>query len=154
MVDIDFDSEEAFANMELEDLNFSTILDMEIYASLPYAADIILGHLIDYTPVRTGLTAASWQVIAVDRDEYYITNTNEPIITFLIEGTAAHDIYPVQASMLHWEDDAGEHFAHSVHVQGILPTPIEELALDASTEELDQLWSAVVDTAVMESELD
>lgn len=145
------DSEEAFASMELEDLNFSGALMDEIYASLPYAADIILEKLVEFTPVRTGLTAASWQVVAVDRGEYFITNSNEPVITFLTEGTAEHRVEPVSAQALHWTDDSGEYFSKGHTVAGIVGTDIEGLAMNEAEPELDQLWDAAVDAAMQES---
>jgi hypothetical protein len=159
LVNVDVD-DRALAEAELDDLAFSEALDSEVNAALGTAAEIIKQWLAFYTPGgkdymgpmsrrgSTGLTAASWEVVAVDRDEYFITNTNEPIITYLIEGTAAHWIYPAWAQALHWVDESGvDHFSKGHEVSGIVGTDIEGLAMEAAQPELDELFNAAIDAA-------
>jgi hypothetical protein len=149
MVDVDFDPGDSFEQMEYDEVEFHERLQEEIDSSLDDAANIILKWLITFTPVRTGTTAASWQVIAANRDDYYITNTNEPVISFLTEGTAPHG--PVFAQALHWVDpDTGEDI-FAKWVRGIMPTPIEDMAMEEADPELEQLWDMAIDAANRET---
>lgn len=151
IVNMDMDGEEEVANLELQDLRFTGALNDEVNASLPQASEIIRRWLQYFTPVgETEITAQSWIVVAVDRDEYFITNTNEPIITWIIEGTAEHFVAPVTASALHWTDFSGEHFSKGHWVRGIVGTDIEGLAMDAADPELETLWDMAVDAASRE----
>jgi hypothetical protein len=150
MVEIDIQGEEE-AYGELEDLDFSMRLDEQMGPALEQAANVIRQWLVYYTPTRTGRTAASWSVIAVDRDDYYITNTNEPIITYLTEGTAPHYIAPVQAQALHWVENGQDYFSMGHMVSGIVGVDIEEQALVASEPELDNLFDMAVDAATRDA---
>lgn len=146
MVEVTIDSDELDSGAdELENYGASYAANLD--EALSTASEIIRSWLVYFTPKRTGLTAESWEVVAADRDDYYITNSNEPIISYLIEGTAAHDVFPVNAEVLHWEDESGEHFAMHTHPSGIVGTDIEGLALDASDSELEELWDMAEDAA-------
>ncbi len=135
--------------MEAETEQLASNMQTEINASLARAAEIIRGWLEDYTPRRSGLTATSWRVIAFGRDDYEISNLNEPIITFITEGTRPHDIY---GNPLHWTDDLGaDHFAMHVSHPGTQPVDIVGMALDAAEPELDALFDAAIDAAITES---
>jgi len=113
-------------------------------------AEILRQWLEDNTPQRTGLTSISWVVIPLDIGEYVITNTNDPIATFLSGGTAPHEIF---GNPLHWVDfETGEdRFATHVHHPGTAPLNLEERALQETEAEIDALWDAAIDAAERES---
>jgi hypothetical protein len=152
MVDVDFDPGESFEQMEYDELEFHERLQEELDIVLTQAAEIIRGWLQDYTPRRTSLTATSWYVVAFDRNDYYITNTNEPIITFLTEGTRPHIIASHGGHPLHWVDEEkGDMFALWVYHPGTEGIDIVGQALDAAEPELDQLWDMAIDAANRET---
>jgi hypothetical protein len=147
MVDIELDADE-FAGLEFFFDKYGQVWMSEMSASLATAAEIIRGWLEDYTPRRTGTTATSWRVIAFDRNDYDISNLNEPIITFLTEGTRPHRIPTSGNTLLHWTDNEGfDHFAMHVQHLGTEPIDIVGQALDAAEPELEELWDAADDAA-------
>lgn len=149
MVDVELDTDQ-FAGLEYFFDDWSEAWRDEMGATLATAAEVLRGWLEDYTPRgKTGTTATSWRVIAFDRDNYEIMNTNEPIITFLTEGTRAHPIFAHPLSgWLHWTDDDGfDHFAHYVHHPGTAPIDIVGQALEAADSELNALWDAAEESA-------
>lgn len=105
--------------------------------------------LRDLTPKRTGFTAESWTVLHVGEGEFFITNSNEPVITFLLEGTNPHDIprEPMPPGRwLHWFDDfGGEHFAKQVHHPGTEAQPIIEEALAEIDDDIAEALATAVD---------
>lgn len=54
---------------------------------------------------------------------------NVPYAGFVVEGTAAHDIRPRNAQILHWSGPGGSVFAHLVHHPGTRPDPFAERAV-------------------------
>jgi hypothetical protein len=146
MVDIELDDSNGFTGLDRFLTNYGAALDREYSAAAGTAGEIVRGWLEDYTPRRSGVTATSWRVIAFGRNDYEISNTNEPIITFLTEGTRGHDIYG--HPWLHWTDDDGfDHFAMHVWIPPREGIDIVGQALDAADPELDALWDAAEDAA-------
>lgn len=144
MVDVDYDTDEV-TGLNRFFTDYGAALGREFSAVGDTAAEILRGWLQDYTPRRSGVTATSWQVIAFGRNDYEISNSNEPIITFITEGTRPHDIY---GNPLHWTDEDGfDHFATHVRHPGTEPVDIVGQALDAADPELEALWDAALDAA-------
>jgi len=62
----------------------------------------------------------------------------EPLGTWLREGTRRHWVAPVQARVLHWVTEAGQHaFSMGHYVSGIKPIRYHERALDKMRPEID-----------------
>jgi hypothetical protein len=138
--------------MEYDEVRFNETLKDELDISMDKAAKIIQGWLSDFTPKRTWKTATSWIVIPFDRDDYYITNTNEPIITFLTEDTKEHFIGAQHGHPLHWEDDDhNQFFAWWVIHPGTTGQDIVGQALNAAEPELEMLWDMAIDAANRET---
>jgi hypothetical protein len=137
MVEIEIDSSE-FDSLPEDLTNFSEILPEKTDLAMRLGAERVREILEEITPKRTGFTASAWTVIAVDVGEFVILNANEPIATFLSEGTAPHDIFPVSAQALHWMDETGEHFAAYVHHPGTEPLNLEETALAMAEPDVQQ----------------
>ena len=142
----DSDLEKEAQSME----NLAERLPINLDIAMHAAADLIRDKLEEITPKRTGLTAISWTVIPLDRGEYLITNTNDPIATFLSEGTAPHEIF---GNPLHWVDlDTGEdRFAMHVHHPGTQPLYLEDSAMLACEAEIQALEDAAIEAAERES---
>ena len=138
MVDLSIESKE-FDSLpdDLED--FADVLPEKTDLAMRLGAERVREILEEITPKRTGFTAAAWTVIPVDVGQFVIINANEPIATFLSEGTAPHDIFPVNAQALHWTDESGEHFAAYVHHPGTEPLNLEETALQMAEPDLEEL---------------
>jgi hypothetical protein len=100
---------------------------------------ILLDRLYDLTPQRTGETARSWEVFHSGAWQIFITNSNEPVATFLSEGTVGHWVEPVVARALHWVEGGIDFFSKGHMVTGIDPLFIEWNALESTREELIQL---------------
>lgn len=102
---------------------------------------ILLDRLADLTPIgETGETAQSWEVFHSGVWQLFITNSNQPISTFLSEGTMAHWVEPVTAKALHWiGPDGGSYFSKGHMVSGIKPLFIEWNALQQTSDALDEL---------------
>ncbi len=147
MVDVTTDGEETFSEGADGMEGWGGAFMNGFYEALNDAAQIIREQLYDATPKRTGETAEAWYVVAADRDEYFITNDNNEIITYLTEGTSAHFVAPVWAQALHWTDEGGEYFSAGHMVSGIVGIPIEEIALEAAEPELDMLWDQAEEQA-------
>lgn len=146
-MDVEFDTDEV-DGLDRFFTDYGAALDREFSAVGDRAAEIIRGWLEDFTPRRSGVTATSWRVIAFGRNDYEITNTNEPIITFITEGTQPHMIEAGLGHYLHWTDDSGfDHFAQMVMHPGTEPVDIVGQALDAADPELEELWDAALDAA-------
>lgn len=123
-------------------------LGKEVDAGMEYVAERIRQTLYELTPKRTGFTAEAWTVLHVGSGEFFITNANEPIITFLSEGTVEHEIAPVRARALHWVDEAGiDRFSMGHRVLGIEPLNLEERALEENADLIDQIIDAAEDAA-------
>ena len=142
------EGEAAAMNITLEENISSLVNDIDDYLdrfqtyvddAMRQAAELVRDKLEEITPKLTGFTAASWVVISVGWGEFYITNSNEPVATFLSEGTAPHDIYPVSAEALHWVDESGEHFAKHVYHPGTEGLNLEETALAETSDDVDRL---------------
>ena len=67
-----------------------------------------------------------------------------PYAGFVVEGTAAHDIRPRNARVLHWTGPGGGVFAHLVHHLGTRPDPFAERAVRPVSGEVLALLEAAV----------
>ena len=125
--------------------HYAEAFDRHLQEGLASVVDMLLQYLYDLTPKMTRETASSWTVIPGDYGEWIISNSNEPIITYLTEGTEPHWVEPVVAKALHWIDPAtGEdRFSMGHEVAGIYGVDIEGTALDA----IDPFLEDVVETA-------
>jgi len=119
--------------------------------ALDQYAVILLDRLADLTPIgETGETAQAWEVFYTER-EIFITNANEPVATFLSEGTMGHWVEPVLAKALHWiGPDGADWFSKGHMVRGITPRFIEWNALQDTADDLDTLIDAALDDAFEE----
>ena len=142
----DLDLEKEAESMERLAERLPIQLDIAMHA----AAELIRDKLEEITPKDTGLTAISWVVVPIDRGVYVITNTNDPIATFLSEGTAPHEIF---GNPLHWVDlDTGEdRFAMHVHHPGTRALYLEDSAMLACEPEIQALEDAAMEAAERES---
>lgn len=122
---------------------FNSALSLRIEEALDAYAVILLDRLADLTPIgETGETAQSWEVLHSGVWQLFITNSNQPISTFLSEGTMAHWVEPVTAKALHWiGPDGGSYFSKGHMVSGIKPLFIEWNALQQTSDELDELMA-------------
>jgi hypothetical protein len=68
--------------------------------------------------------------------ELFITNSNEPVATFLSEGTITHWVEPVTAQALHWTEGGVDFFSKGHMVSGITPHFIEWNALRDTEDDL------------------
>jgi hypothetical protein len=143
------DPDDTFGKLELEFELYGDRLEANVQIAMEAAANMLLSLLISFTPIDTGMTAASWAVIPGDWHEFYVTNSNTPVIDYLTEGTSAHQVLPVIAKALHWIDEVsgGDRFSKGHWVKGIMPIPIEEMALDELDPILDQLLDAAEENA-------
>jgi len=118
---------------------YNEALKARIQEALDKYSVILLDRLADLTPVETGETARSWEVFHSSPWELFITNSNEPVATFLSEGTVAHWVEPVNAKALHWTVDGVSFFSKGHMVTGITPHDIEWNALQDTQGDLNQL---------------
>lgn len=113
---------------------------------------ILLDRLYDLTRKDTGETAESWEVFHSDPMQIFITNSNEPVATFLSEGTMTHWVEPVLAKALHWiGPDGASWFSKGHFVTGITAHFIEWNALQDTADDLDTLIDAALDDAFEEA---
>ena len=61
--------------------------------------------IIEDTPVRTGVTRASWYLLRVGKGKYELVNTNDLIVEYLEEGTKPHIIEPKEKKALAFDKD-------------------------------------------------
>jgi len=143
-VEVEIDSDE-FDGLGDEFETYANAFEKYLQEGLASLVDMLLMFLYELTPKMTGETAASWTVIPGEFGEWFITNSNEPIITYLTQGTLAHWVAPVAAKALHWVDPlTGEdRFSKGHEVSGIYGVDIEGTALDA----IDPFLEDVVETA-------
>lgn len=151
MVDVelgDFDLELEKEAQTMERLAERLPINLDI--AMRAAAELLMEKLFEITPKKSTLTATSWVVIPIDRGQYLIANTNDPIATFLSEGTAPHEIF---GNPLHWVDlETGEdRFAMHVHHPGTQPLYLEDSALLACEPEIQALEEAAIEAAERES---
>jgi hypothetical protein len=133
MVEITIETGE-FDSLPDDIVQYGNQLIRNVDAVMEYWARQIRDWLEWMTPKgETGITAASWIVVPTGSPgEFFITNTNEPIATYLTMGTSAHWVGPVFARALHWVDETGDHFSMGHWVRGII-------GYDFVTEVLDML---------------
>lgn len=73
-------------------------------------------------PKKTGATAEQLRVQSTVRGLALRLELRGGMVSrYLITGTRAHDIEPVRARVLRWEDSGGVHFARRVHHPGTRP---------------------------------
>lgn len=156
MVEMQFgDDDDLRAMLEVEQklVNYGNTLSQELDAALDYLADKIKEVLETTTwqlwPHGSGLTASSWTVIPLGMGDFYITNSNEPTITYLTEGTAAHWIQPVSAKALRWYDEyTGQiHFSMGHQVRGIVGMDVEAIVMTTMDTYIDQVLDSCIDAA-------
>lgn len=126
---------------------YQEALQGRIQEALDEYSVILLDMLYDLTPQQTGETARSWEVFHSGVWEMFITNANEPVATFLSEGTLAHWVEPVVAKALHWVEGGISFFSKGHMVTGITPMFIEERALAATNDDLIALIDKAEDLA-------
>ena len=128
--------------------SYTETLKVRIDEALDDYAVILLDRLYDLTPKETGETAESWEVFHSNTWEIFITNSNEPVATFLSQGTIGHWVEPVIAKALRWIGPEGVAFFSKGHmVSGITPLFIEWNALESTREDLNQLLDQAEDLA-------
>jgi hypothetical protein len=116
---------------------YSDALKTRIQEALDKYSIILLDRLADLTPIgETGETARSWEVFHSGVWELFITNSNEPVSTFLSEGTVGHWVEPVNALALHWTVGGIDFFSKGHMVTGIKPLFIEWNALQDTQDDL------------------
>jgi hypothetical protein len=116
---------------------YNEALKVRISEALDKYSVILLDRLADLTPIgETGETARSWEVFHSGVWEIFITNSNEPVSTFLSEGTIAHWVAPVTAQALHWTEGGVDFFSKGHMVTGITPLFIEWNALRDTEDDL------------------
>ena len=103
----------------------------------------------DYTSEPRGLTRMSWTVLVTGPGEFFITNSNEPVISYLTLGTGPHWVAPRWAKVLHWIDPVTgqDRFSTGHEVSGIVGLDIEETALDWLDPYIDGFLDAALDAA-------
>jgi hypothetical protein len=115
---------------------YKDALNSRIQEALDKYSIILLDRLADLTPIgETGETASSWEVFS-STWQIFITNSNEPVATFLSEGTVGHWIEPVTAQALHWTIGGIDFFSKGHMVTGITPHFIEWNALQDTQDDL------------------
>jgi len=119
--------------------DFDDALKETIQDALDDYCEVLLKKLYEVTPKDTGETAASWEVIPVAMWDFFISNSNEPIATFLSEGTVDHWVAPVTAKALHWTVGGVSYFSKGHMVRGIQAMHLEQLAMDWTQPALEQL---------------
>jgi hypothetical protein len=144
MVEIEIEAHE-FDELPDDLENWGNALMPNIYVAMDQLANELKEWLEYLTWKDSGLTAASWVVIPIDIGQFFITNTNEPVITFITQGTAAHFVAPVFAEALHWVDETGEHFSKGHWVSGIVGEDFESEALEAMEDRIEELLQAAFD---------
>lgn len=84
--------------------------------------------IAEEAPVRTGQLRDSIynQRHISARSADILIKSNVPQARFVTQGTKPHDIYPVNARVLHWEDSFGDHFAMHVWHPGTKPNPFPQ----------------------------
>lgn len=106
----------------------------------------------EFFPGGTGATAAAWTVISLGMGDFYITNSNEPVITFITQGTAAHWVFPTVAKALHWIDESGrDRFSMGHEVRGIIGVDIEGIVMQEMDPFIENLMDAAIDAADREA---
>jgi len=148
MVEIEFDDDD-FDDLDGRLERWGQRIFEELDAGIASLGDMIRQRLEEATreqwPGGTGLTAASWTVISLGLGQFYITNSNQPTIDFLTQGTTAHWIFPTTAKALSWIDEGGvRRFSMGHEVRGIIGFDIETLVM----EEFDPILEGLVDAAV------
>jgi hypothetical protein len=136
---------------------YGNSLAAEMDAAMEMIADEILKRLRQFTPVNErpgpasepqGTTRDSWTVLPVGRGEFFITNSNEPVITYITQGTAAHWVFPTVAKTLHWIDDSGrDRFSKGHEVRGIIGIDIENLVMNEMDPYIESLMDMAIDAA-------
>ena len=147
MVNVAIDSSE-FDSLPDDIEKYAAAFGPEVDAAMGGLAEMLRAKLEEITKKRTGETAAAWTVVAAGVGEFIVTNSNEPVITYLTQGTAAHFVRPVSAKALHWVDESGvDRFSMGHEVRGIVGEDYEAEALDWLEPYIDQFLDAADDAA-------
>jgi len=109
------------------------------------STEFLQSRMLTYMPVKTGemmnsLTTRRWGNQYGYFAEVGPTATYTP---YVVMGTLPHDIYPVNARVLHWVDPSTgmDVFAGKARHPGTKPNPFVSKARADYQEELDELWS-------------
>jgi hypothetical protein len=147
MVEMEIDGDD-IDDLRRDFENYTEKLPEELNIAMEACAERIKEILERITPKNTGLTAISWTVIPMGMGEFVITNDNEPIATFLSEGTVAHRIPSVGYAKLHWVDEGGEdRFASWVWHPGTQPLYLEDSAMLEAEPFIEEMLDAAEDAA-------
>ena len=114
--------------------NIPSILDY----CLNKSAGLIYQSIRDKTPVRTGETVKTLEV--KEEPGKRIVGSNSPVYVYLEYGTSPHEIYPVKALALRWEDIYGVHFAKHVHHPGTRPLHIFRRSVEENRGEIVKIF--------------
>ena len=114
--------------------SISNKIGFAVERALDKAAGILYRKVRDRTPVRTGETVKTLQVIS--KPGVRIIGSKSPVYAYLEYGTSPHEIYPVRALALRWEDIYGVHFAKHVHHPGTKPLHIFRNSVEESKDEI------------------
>jgi hypothetical protein len=140
---------------------FGNSLAANLDAAMERLADEILKRLRQFTSVNArpwnaseppGTTRDSWTVLPVGQGEFYITNSNTPVIDYITLGTAPHKVFPTFAKALHWIDDEGvDRFSKGHLVQGIIGIDIEDMVMTEMDPYIESLMDMAIDAADREA---
>jgi len=156
MVNLDFsvdDDDPDFGGLAQRLERYGDQLAEQLDAFMERLADEIRERLEQLTPVNAGpnygeppgTTARSWFVLPVGAGDFFITNSNEPVITYITMGTAAHWVFPTVAKALSWIDETGgRRFSKGHMVSGIIGVDIETMVMN----EFDPYIEAGLDQAI------
>lgn len=132
-------------------------LDWKSYADkvADEAGEKVLSALQQECPVGDGDTAGQLR----DSLQYQKTSgvdfvrleftSDVPYCMFVIKGTADHDIFPVNGTVLHFFASSGEEvYAQSVHHPGSAPNAFHERAWDGVKDDITLLFGQSLKTSI------
>lgn len=102
------------------------------------SASLIYCSIRDKTPVRTGETVKTLEVR--EKPNRRIVGSDSLVYVYLEYGTSPHEIYPVRALALRWEDIYGVHFAKHVRHPGTKPLHIFRRSVEENREEIIKIF--------------
>jgi hypothetical protein len=138
---------------------FNEAKDARLVEAFEKYAPILLEELWNLTPKKTGETAQSWEVFYdVAPMRLWMTNSNQPLATYLSMGTVDHWVEPLGLhaeggqmggwpQALHWVVGGIDFFSKGHMVSGIMGLNMEQDAVLNTSDALDALIDEALDLA-------
>jgi hypothetical protein len=106
------------------------------------STDFLQSRMITYAPYKSGELVGSITTKRWGNQYGYFAQVGPtaPHTPFVVLGTAPHDIYPVNARVLHWLSSGGDIFATHVRHPGTRPNPFMDRTQADYEESVDDLW--------------